>query len=391
MGMPPRGPPPGMAGLAPPGAPPMGGAPRMLAPGAFPRGGQLPALGGKSFGTLAFTVSAAKELRLESGMAVGTEMEVAVRVGATESRTRPVITAPRPHIGETLTFELREERDAELVVEVKKATGQVMVLGRARINLLPWIAAGSYNGDVELRNDAGAPVGTVIVQAKFVSASAAAAAAATAPAVAAANGPRDPNGKFSDAEIKEAFTSFDLDRNNFVGAAEIRHVLTNIGENVTDEEVDEMIRMCDKDGDGQVSYEEFYRMVTGGREPPVAAAAAGPKSGPQAGSDPAKLLAEKAEKRNALDEFARDNNISSEGTCKYPPRLFASPHLFPPHFPQRSKRPSSASKLQTATRPGSSTTQSSARCSSSTLRRRRSASSRSSMRTRADPSMCASS
>ena len=48
---------------------------------------------------------------------------------------------------------------------------------------------------------------------------------------------RDPNGKFSDEEIYEAFVSFDLDKNNFVGAAEIRHVLINIGETVTDEEV----------------------------------------------------------------------------------------------------------------------------------------------------------
>ena len=31
--------------------------------------------------------------------------------------------------------------------------------------------------------------------------------------------------------------SFDLDKNGYVGAAEIRHVLVNIGETVTDEEV----------------------------------------------------------------------------------------------------------------------------------------------------------
>ena len=36
-----------------------------------------------------------------------------------------------------------------------------------------------------------------------------------------------------------------------------------------DKEVDEMIRMCDKDGDGQVSFEEFYEMVTGGKKPPL--------------------------------------------------------------------------------------------------------------------------
>ncbi|GMH68284.1 hypothetical protein TL16_g04892, partial [Triparma laevis f. inornata] len=67
--------------------------------------------------------------------------------------------------------------------------------------------------------------------------------------------------KFTDEEIWDAFQAFDLDKNNFVGAAEIRHVLINIGETVTDEEVDEMIRMVDTDGDGQVGFEEFFGMV----------------------------------------------------------------------------------------------------------------------------------
>jgi hypothetical protein len=39
-----------------------------------------------------------------------------------------------------------------------------------------------------------------------------------------------------------------------------------------------MIRMVDKDGDGQVSFEEFYEMVTGGKSPP-----AGLWDGPGAG------------------------------------------------------------------------------------------------------------
>lgn len=34
-------------------------------------------------------------------------------------------------------------------------------------------------------------------------------------------------------QIWEAFVAFDLDKNKFVGAAEIRHVLVNIGEQVT--------------------------------------------------------------------------------------------------------------------------------------------------------------
>ncbi|CAE8604381.1 unnamed protein product [Polarella glacialis] len=67
---------------------------------------------------------------------------------------------------------------------------------------------------------------------------------------------------FSDDEIKEAFQTFDLDSNRFVGAAEIAHILKIIGEEVTDEEIDEMIRMCDSDGDGQVTFDEFYKMMT---------------------------------------------------------------------------------------------------------------------------------
>jgi hypothetical protein len=37
--------------------------------------------------------------------------------------------------------------------------------------------------------------------------------------------------------------------------AQLRHVMTNLGEKLSDEEVDEMIREADVDGDGQVNYE----------------------------------------------------------------------------------------------------------------------------------------
>jgi calmodulin len=38
-------------------------------------------------------------------------------------------------------------------------------------------------------------------------------------------------------------------------------VMTNLGEKLTDEEVDEMIREADIDGDGQINYEEFVKMM----------------------------------------------------------------------------------------------------------------------------------
>ena len=65
----------------------------------------------------------------------------------------------------------------------------------------------------------------------------------------------------SEEEIREAFKVFDKDGNGFISAAELRHVMTNLGEKLTDEEVDEMIREADIDGDGQINYEEFVKMM----------------------------------------------------------------------------------------------------------------------------------
>ena len=65
----------------------------------------------------------------------------------------------------------------------------------------------------------------------------------------------------SEEEIREAFRVFDKDGNGFISAAELRHVMTNLGEKLTDEEVDEMIREADIDGDGQVNYEGKFFSV----------------------------------------------------------------------------------------------------------------------------------
>ncbi|KAH0734769.1 hypothetical protein KY285_010476 [Solanum tuberosum] len=65
----------------------------------------------------------------------------------------------------------------------------------------------------------------------------------------------------SEEELKEAFRVFDKDQNGFISAAELPHVMTNLGEKLTDEEVDEMIREADVDGDGQINYDEFVKVM----------------------------------------------------------------------------------------------------------------------------------
>ncbi|XP_069344449.1 calmodulin-1-like [Eulemur rufifrons] len=66
----------------------------------------------------------------------------------------------------------------------------------------------------------------------------------------------------SEEEICEVSRVFGKDGNGYVSAAELCHVMTNLGEKLADEEVDEMIRDTDIDGDGQVNYEEFILMMT---------------------------------------------------------------------------------------------------------------------------------
>lgn len=54
----------------------------------------------------------------------------------------------------------------------------------------------------------------------------------------------------SEEEIREVFRVFDKDGNGFISVVELRYVMINLGEKLIDEEVDEMIREVDIDGDG---------------------------------------------------------------------------------------------------------------------------------------------
>ncbi|XP_042987027.1 calmodulin-like [Carya illinoinensis] len=62
-------------------------------------------------------------------------------------------------------------------------------------------------------------------------------------------------------ELKEAFKVFDQDQDGYISPNELRHVMINLEERLTDEEVDQMIRDADLDGDGLINYEEFVRMM----------------------------------------------------------------------------------------------------------------------------------
>lgn len=65
----------------------------------------------------------------------------------------------------------------------------------------------------------------------------------------------------TEEEVINAFRVFDKDANGLISSTELRHIMTTLGDRLTDEEVDEMIREADIDGDGYINYEEFVRMM----------------------------------------------------------------------------------------------------------------------------------
>ena len=63
-------------------------------------------------------------------------------------------------------------------------------------------------------------------------------------------------------EIRKVFRVFDKNDNGFISFNELRRVLRNLGEKLSDEEVVEMIEEADLDNDGHINYEEFVDIVT---------------------------------------------------------------------------------------------------------------------------------
>ncbi|XP_077023997.1 uncharacterized protein LOC143689698 [Tamandua tetradactyla] len=62
--------------------------------------------------------------------------------------------------------------------------------------------------------------------------------------------------------LREAFRVFDLNNDGHISVAELKQVVANAGVEVSEEELDAMIREADVNQDGQVDYEEFVLKLT---------------------------------------------------------------------------------------------------------------------------------
>ena len=68
--------------------------------------------------------------------------------------------------------------------------------------------------------------------------------------------------KDSREDIKKVFKLFDEDSKGYITVANLKRVSKELGEGMDDIELQEMIERADADGDGRVTFEDFYNIMT---------------------------------------------------------------------------------------------------------------------------------
>jgi len=117
----------------------------------------------------------------------------------------------------------------------------------------------------------------------------------------------------SEEELKEAFRVFD-NGSGSISATEFRHIMSNLGEKISDEEMDEMLREAGVDDSGLIEYDEFVKIMMTGDGPNGAPPPAAPPL-PQAASLSAPALPAKIDYRKWDGiELGCDNDENVYGT-----------------------------------------------------------------------------
>ncbi|XP_060833944.1 troponin C-like [Rhopalosiphum padi] len=64
-------------------------------------------------------------------------------------------------------------------------------------------------------------------------------------------------------ELREAFRLYDKEGNGYITTEVLREILSELDNNMSDEELDQMIDEIDADGSGTVDFDEFMEVMTG--------------------------------------------------------------------------------------------------------------------------------
>lgn len=64
-----------------------------------------------------------------------------------------------------------------------------------------------------------------------------------------------------EVELKIAFQTFDKEGQGRIPTAELRRVVTSLGERLTEEEADQMVKQADPESSGYVDYNRFIKTL----------------------------------------------------------------------------------------------------------------------------------
>ena len=63
-------------------------------------------------------------------------------------------------------------------------------------------------------------------------------------------------------EIKKVFNLFDIDQTGYIELKNLKQIARELGESLSEGDIIELISKSDTDGDGKVSFEEFYNIMS---------------------------------------------------------------------------------------------------------------------------------
>lgn len=76
--------------------------------------------------------------------------------------------------------------------------------------------------------------------------------------------------KGSREDVMKIFQLFDEEQTGVITFKQLRKIAQDIGDSISDEDLREMLNEADRDGDGGLSFEEFYRVMKRRNDDPLA-------------------------------------------------------------------------------------------------------------------------
>lgn len=72
---------------------------------------------------------------------------------------------------------------------------------------------------------------------------------------------KKPSSNDPDKELRDAFAVFDADGSGSISRSELKKLMKNLGQSLSDAELDAMMDEVDTDGNGEIDFEEFKTMM----------------------------------------------------------------------------------------------------------------------------------